>query len=251
MLCRSKHNHPDQVVIDDQFDKGRIPLGLFQRTFKAHSDWEKHWYPGKVVTQAALALEHRHMPMAVDAVRVLQAAGGMSVCAGLSAVCDKFGLTTGQDDLDGELPEEANKSRARTLARYHDDSEEVPGLIDEDSDSDKEEDVFGEVPPGWFRPEEDRIHDGLYDPPVVSQHQPSVLMQPTLDIVLVVPEWARGYPGLSATGTWDLASMRPGSLWFADEIHFDLCNIWGQKQSMLFMFDVVTGGMRVAFDSSK
>ena len=41
------------------------------------------------------------------------------------------------------------------------------------------------------------------------------------------------------------------SLWFADEIYFDLRNIRGQKQSMLFMFDVVTGGMRVAFESSK
>ena len=70
-------------------------------------------------------------------------------------------------------------------------------------------------------------------------------------IVSAVPEWARGYPGLTPNGTWDLASMRPGSLWFADEIHFDLRNIRGQKQSMLFMFDVVTGGMRVAFESSK
>ena len=45
--------------------------------------------------------------------------------------------------------------------------------------------------------------------------------------------------------------MRPGSLWFADKIHFDFRNIRGQKQSMLFMFDVVTGGMRAAFESSK
>ena len=102
-----------------------------------------------------------------------------------------------------------------------------------------------------FRPEEDRIRDGLYEPPVVSQHRPSVLVQPAEDIVSAVPEWARGYPGLSATGNWDLASMQPGSLWFADEIHFDLRNLRGQKQSMLFMFDVVTGGMRVAFESSK
>jgi hypothetical protein len=96
-LCRSRHNHPDQVVIEDQFDKGRIPMGLFERTFKAHSDWKERWYPGEVVKQAALALEHRHMPTAVDAVRVLRAAGGVSVCAGLPAVCDKFGLTTDHD----------------------------------------------------------------------------------------------------------------------------------------------------------
>jgi hypothetical protein len=168
------------------------------------------------------------MPTAVDAVRVLRAAGGVTVCAGLSAVGNRFGLTTD-----------------------HDASEEAPGLVDEDDDSDKDEDAFGEVPPSWFRPEEDRIHDGLYDPPVVAQHRPSVLIPPTPDIVSAVPEWARGYPGLSATGAWDLASMRPGSLWFADEIHLDLRNIRGQKQSMLFMFDVVMGGMRVAFESSK
>ena len=199
--------------MDDPFEKGRIPQGLFERTFKAHGDWAERWYPGEVVTQAALALENGHMPTAVDAVRVLRAAGGVSVCARLSALGDKFGLTTD-----------------------HDASEEAPGLVDEDDNSDKDEDAFVEVPPSWFRPEEDRIHDGLYDPPAVTRHRPSVLVPATPDIVSAVPEWARGYPGLSATGTWDLASMRPGSLWFADKIHFDLRNIRGQKQSMLFMF---------------
>ena len=124
------------------------------------------------------------------------------MCAGLSAACDKFGRTVDQDDLDEAL-----------------------GLVNEDGDSDTEEDVFGQLWPDYFRPEEDQIHNGLYDPPVVAQHRLSVLVQPTPDIVSAVPEWAHGYPGLSATGRWDLASMRPGSLWFADEVHFDLCNV--------------------------
>ena len=178
--------------------------------------------------QAALVLQHGHMPTAMDAVQVLQAAGRVLVCTGLSAVSDRFGLTTD-----------------------HNDSQEAPGLIGEDNSSNKEEDVFREVPVDQLWPDEDQINDGLYDPPVVSEHRPSVLMQPMPDIMSAVLEWARGYPGLSATGQWDLALMRPGSLWFADEIHFDLRNIRGQKQSMLFMFDVVTGGMRVAFESSK
>ena len=38
------------------------------------------------------------------------------------------------------------------------------GLVDEDDNSEKDEDAFGEVPPSWFRPEEDRIRNGLYDP---------------------------------------------------------------------------------------
>ena len=70
-LCGSRHNHPDQVVIKDPFEKGRIPMGLFERTFKAHCDWKERWYPGEVVKQAALALERQHMPTAVDAARVL------------------------------------------------------------------------------------------------------------------------------------------------------------------------------------
>ena len=44
-------------------------MGLFERTLKAHCDWKERWYPGKVVRQAALALERQHMPTAVDAVR--------------------------------------------------------------------------------------------------------------------------------------------------------------------------------------
>ena len=63
--------------MDDPFEKGRIPQGLFERTFKAHRDWAERWYPGEVVTQAALALGNGHMPTAVDAVRVLRAAGGV------------------------------------------------------------------------------------------------------------------------------------------------------------------------------
>ena len=62
------------------------------------------------------------MPTAVDAVRVLRAAGGVSVCAGLSAVSDKFGLTTD-----------------------HNESEEVPGLVEEADEFDKEEDAFGDA----------------------------------------------------------------------------------------------------------
>ena len=108
----------------------------------------------------------------------------MLVCTGLSAVSDRFGLTTDHDDL-----------------------QDVPGLIDEDNNSDKEEDAFGEVLPDQLQPNEDQIHDGLYDPPGVSQHQLSVLMQLTLDIVSAVLEWAHSYPGLSTTGQWDLASM--------------------------------------------
>ena len=67
-LCRSRHNHPDQVIIKDLFEEGQIPQGLFEQTFKVHSDWAECWYPGEVVTQAALALGNRHMPTAVDAV---------------------------------------------------------------------------------------------------------------------------------------------------------------------------------------
>ena len=37
-LCKDKNNHPDQVVISDPFQKGRIPRGLFERTFKAYCD---------------------------------------------------------------------------------------------------------------------------------------------------------------------------------------------------------------------
>ena len=124
------------------------------------------------------------------------------MCAGLSVVCDKFGLTVDQDD-----------------------SKEVPGLVHEDDDSDTEEGAFGQLWLDFFQPKEDQIHDGLYDPPVVAQHWPSVLMQPVPDIVSSVPEWACGYLGLSAAGCWDLALMQLGSLWFADKIHFNLCNI--------------------------
>ena len=63
-----------------------------EHQLRAHGDWAERWYPGEVVTQAALALGNGHMPTAVDAVRVLQAAGGVSVCARLSALGDKFGL---------------------------------------------------------------------------------------------------------------------------------------------------------------
>ena len=44
-----------------------------------------------------------------------------------------------------------------------DDSEEAPGLVDEDNDSDTEEDAFGQLRPDYFQPEEDRIYNGLYD----------------------------------------------------------------------------------------
>ena len=54
--------------MDDPSEKGHILQGMFERTFKVHSDWVEHWYPGEVVTQAALALGNRHMPTAVDAV---------------------------------------------------------------------------------------------------------------------------------------------------------------------------------------
>ena len=37
-----------------------------------------------------------------------------------------------------------------------DDSDEVPGLVDEDDDSDMEEGAFGQLWPDFFRPEEDR-----------------------------------------------------------------------------------------------
>ena len=90
--------------------------------FKAHCDWKERWYPGEVVRQAVLAPKWQHMPTAVDATQVLRAAGGVSVCVGLPAVCDKFGLTVDQGD-----------------------SEEVPGLVDEDGDSDTEEGAFGQL----------------------------------------------------------------------------------------------------------
>ena len=75
------------------------------------------------------------------------------MCAGLPAVCDKIGLTVDQDD-----------------------SEEVPGLVNKDNDSDTVEGAFGQLQPDYFRPEEDRSETKQcwrsYSPDTRSGRQP-------------------------------------------------------------------------------
>ena len=68
-----------------------------------------------------------------------------------------------------------------------------------------------------------------------------------------VSDWARFVPATDRSGPrWDCSQLRPGELLCADEISFDhATNPIGQRQHLLFVYDVKTRGIRVEEERSK
>ena len=66
----------------------------------------------------------------------------------------------------------------------------------------------------------------------------------------VVP-WARFIAGVKPGIMVDYDKLRPSELLFADEIEFEQFKVKGKKQSMLLVYDAMTGGIRVKAENSK
>ena len=66
-----------------------------------------------------------------------------------------------------------------------------------------------------------------------------------------VTPWARFIAGSKLGIMVDYEQLRPSEPLFADEIEFKQLKVKGKKQSMLLVYDAMTGGIRVKAENSK
>ena len=216
VLCSGPRVLSEQYVIRDPLVKGMIPHGLFARCWASHCEWEKEASTPGGVSNRSL---EESVKMRQDAALSVplrhevrcHGSARLHECLALTAAALQETSAEGEADADDEVSEEI-------------DEEEPMEVCDEDIP------VEGE--------------------PV----DVSACIHPLADTFGKeggAAGWTGWIAALETGKMFDLESLKPGELLFADEIAFDTFRVKGKKQSMLVVYDAKTAGMRVRAEIHK
>ena len=215
VLCSGARVHPAQYVLRDPLDKGLIPHGLIQACMQANAEWKKEAprEPSIQLTQEETVKLRKEAHLSMKQRRALHNRATETVSEALCASAEWL-------------------------------HEVLPAAIDDDSVLVEEGD--GEDDMDWC---ESNLgsDDYLSEDPECIHPSLSAAAMPHGESAM----WAGWIAAQEKGEMFDLTKLRPGELLFADEITFDHFRTKGQRQSMLFVYDVKTAGVRVRSECHK
>ena len=241
-LCSGKNTLDSQYVVRDPMVKGMIPHGLIDGIFQAHLVWRRN----KEESRLDKEVQKVSPQWSADAKRHTQE----SVMLRAAPVEEIF-----------EDCAEAVSNSAEELQRQEQYtafvSETMPELDFTDDESDLSDAETECVEQLVIDPRE-RLEEFLVDDNGMFIEKEDTMIRPQIggdhdSGAQYVSDWARFVPATDRSGPrWDCSQLRPGELLCADEISFDhATNPIGQRQHLLFVYDVKTRGIRVEEERSK